>query len=215
MRTLLIVFGLALGGAVALASGPALVSSTAIPRPGEEVVFQVLGAPAGAQFRWDFNGDGRPDLTTNAPTAAWVVPAGYWEVAVEVVQGGRTVSKIVGAVTAHPQLGAFRTARWNGNVLEVTVVLQAKGYLVAPGIVEAVPPGWAAVVLDAGGGFAPRRGDGVEILWSTVLDPGTSVRAVYALYPPAPGAALRLSGVASAYSGGRRVEAKIAGVVTP
>lgn len=214
MRTLLTCLGLVLGAAGAFAAGPALVSTTAVPRPGEEVGFQVLGAPVGAQFRWDFNGDGRPDLTTNAPTATWVVPAGYWEVGVEVVLGGKTVSRILGAVVAHPQLGAFRTARWNGNVLEVTVVLQAKGFLVAPGIVEAVPPGWAAVVHDEGGGFAPRRGDAVEILWSTYLDPGKSVRAVYALYPPSAGAPVRFSGTASAYSGGRRVEARIAGVVT-
>lgn len=214
MRTVLLIFGLLACGWMALAQGPTLVSSTAIPNPGEEVAFQVLGAPVGAQFRWDFNGDGRPDLTTNAPTASWAAPAGYWEVAVEVVQGGRTVSRIVGAVTAHPQLGAFRTVRWNGNVLEVTVVLQAKQPLVAPGVVETVPPGWVASVLDDGGGYAPRRGDAVEILWSTHLDPGRSVRVVYALYPPASGTAVRFSGTASAYSGGRRVEARIAGVVT-
>lgn len=214
MRTVLLVFGLIACGWCALAQGPALVSSTAIPNPGEEVAFQVLGAPPGAQFRWDFNGDGRPDLTTNGPTANWTAPAGYWEVAVEVVQGGKTVSRILGAVTAHPQLGAFRTARWNGAVLEVTVVLQAKQPLVAPGVVETVPPGWVVSVLDEGGGYAPRRGDMLEVLWSTTLEPGMSVRVVYALYPPAPGAAVRFSGTASAYSGGRRLEARIAGVVT-
>lgn len=96
------------------------------------------------------------------------------------------MSRIVGAVTAHPQLGAFRTVRWNGNVLEVTVVLQAKQPLVAPGVVETVPPGWVASVLDDGGGYAPG-GDAVEILWSTHLDPGRSVRVVYALYPRRPG----------------------------
>ncbi|MCX7750545.1 MAG: hypothetical protein N2320_03185 [Candidatus Bipolaricaulota bacterium] len=214
MRSVLVALGLLACGCFTFAQGPALVSSTAIPNPGEEVAFQVVGAPAGAQFRWDFNGDGRPDLTTNVPTATWKAPAGYWEVAVEVVQGGKVVSKIVGAVTAHPQLGAFRTARWNGGVLEVTVVLQAKVPLVAPGIVETVPPGWVVSVLDEGGGYAPRRGDGLEVLWSTSLEPGKSVRVVYALYPPAAGAAIRFSGTASAYSGGRRVEARIAGVVT-
>jgi len=80
--------------------------------------------------------------------------------------------------------------------------------------VEQVPPGWAAAVLDDGGGYAPRRGDSVEVLWSTFLDPGTSVRLVYALYPPTPGAAVRLAGTASAYAHGRRVEVRIAGVVT-
>lgn len=97
------------------------------------------------------------------------------------------MSRIVGAVTAHPQLGAFRTVRWNGNVLEVTVVLQAKQPLVAPGVVETVPPGWVASVLDDGEAMPPGRGDAVEILWSTHLDPGRSVRVVYALYPRRPG----------------------------
>ncbi len=191
-----------------------LVASTAIPNPGSEITLQVVGAPAGAQFKWDFNGDGRPDTTTNQPWATWTVPAGYWEVAVEIIQGGKTVSRITAAVVADARIGAFRSVRWDGGVLEVTVTVRAKQFLVAPAVVETVPPGWAAAVIDDGGAIY-RRGDVLEVLWSTSLDPGMELRFVYALYPPAGGgASVRLSGAASGYQEGRRVEARVAGAVT-
>ncbi|QAA76804.1 MAG: hypothetical protein BIP78_1038 [Candidatus Bipolaricaulis sibiricus] len=203
-----------LAGVLGLAQTMALVPSTAIPNPGTEISFQVTGAPAGAQFRWDFNGDGRPDATTNQPWASWTVPAGYWEVTVEVVQNARVLSRLSAAVAANAQLGAFRVARWNAGALEVTVTLFAKQSLVAPALTETVPPGWAAVVVDDGGAVY-RRGDVLEVLWSTYLDPGMAVQIVYALYPPsAAGSSARLSGTASAYQAGRRIEARIAGVVS-
>lgn len=200
-------------GFLASGQGIALVSTTAIPDPGSEVTFQVVGAPAGAQFRWDFNGDGRPDTTTNQPRASWTAPAGYWEVTVEVIHGGKTTSRLTAALVADPRIGAFRVARWSGGVLEVTVTVRAKQALVAPAVVETIPPGWVATVLDDGGAIW-RRGDALEVLWSTSLDPGMELRFVYALHPPAGGTAVRLSGTASGYQGGRRVEARLAGVVT-
>lgn len=214
MRSILLAACLVAGGALAHASGLSLVFSSPFPNPGDEITLQVVGAPTGAQFRWDFTGDGRPELTTNQPWASWAFPAGYWEIGVEVVQGGKVMAQALGAIAANAALGAFRTARWTGSVLEVTVTLQAKQPLVAPGMVERVPPGWVATVLDEGGGYAPRRGDAVEVLWSTYLNPGTSVRFVYALYPPTAGDGVRLAGTASAYSQGQRVEIQIGGVVT-
>ena len=199
-------------GVLALGQGVALVVTDAIPSPGSEITFQVVGAPAGAQFRWDFNGDGRPDATTNQPWASWTVPAGYWEVSVEVIQGGRVVSRVMAAVVADARVGAFRSARWNGGALEVTVTVRAKQFLVAPAVVETVPPGWAATVIDDGGAIY-RRGDILEVLWSTYLDPGMELRFVYALYPPSGEAPVRLSGVASGYMEGRRVEARVAGMM--
>lgn len=199
-------------GGVAWGQGVALVATNAIPNPGTEITFQVLGAPAGAQFRWDFNGDGRPDATTNQPWASWTVPAGYWEVAVEVIQGGKVASRVTASVVADVRVGAYRSARWNGGVLEVTVTVRAKQFLVAPAVVETVPPGWAATVIDDGGAVY-RRGDVLEVLWSTSLDPGMELRFVYALYPPAGGMSVRLSGTASGYTQGRRVEARVAGAL--
>lgn len=210
IRTAVVAAGVMVVGFAALGQGIALVPSTPIPNPGAEVNFQVTGAPAGAQFKWDFNGDGRPDTTTNQPWTSWTVPAGYWEIAVEVVQGGRTLSRLAVAVLADARLGAVRVARWNGNVLEVTVTLYAKQFLVAPALSETVPPGWVAAVINDGGAVY-RRGDVLEVLWSTYLDPGMSVQVVYALYPPAVRSAVRLSGTASAYQAGRRVEVRVAG----
>lgn len=213
VRTALVIAGVVLSGFLAAGQGMALVPSTPIPNPGSEVSFQVTGAPPGAHFRWDFTGDGRPDATTNQPVASRIFPAGYWEIAVEVVHSGKTLSRLAVAVMVDARLGAFRVARWNGDVLEVTVTLFAKQFIVAPGLVENVPPGWVVRVLDEGGGIAPRRGDRLEVLWSTYLDPGMSVQVVYALYPPSARSAVRLSGTASAYQDGRRIETPVAGGV--
>jgi len=212
MRTIVAAAYAIVVGSLAWGQGVALVATNAIPNPGSEVTFQVLGSPAGAQFRWDFNGDGRADTTTNQPWASWTVPAGYWEITVDVIQGGKVLSRVTAAVVADARVGAFRSARWSGGVLEVTVTLRAKQSLVAPAVVETVPPGWVATVVDDGGAVY-RRGDVLEVLWATSLDPGMELRFVYTLHPPTGGAPVRLSGAASGYQEGRRVEARVAGVV--
>ncbi len=213
MRTFLAAACMLAMGAWAVGQGIALTLSTAIPNPGSEVTFQVTGAPARAQFKWDFNGDGRPDATTNQPWATWTVPIGYWEVTVEVTQEGKVLSWLRVAVAADSRLGAFRSVRWNGGALEVTVTLLAKQFLVAPAVSETIPPGWVAAVLNDGGAIY-QRGEALEVLWSTQLDPGKAVQIVYALYPPGSGAPVRLSGTASAYQMGRRIETRVAGTVT-
>lgn len=196
-----------------VASGVSLIPSTYMPNPGAEVTFHALGAPTGAQFSWDFDGDGRPELTTHQPQAKWAVPPGYWEVALEVIQGGKVLARARTAVVADARLGAVRSAHWVSGALEVTVVVRAKTTLIVPGLQETIPPGWVAVVVDDGGAIF-RIGDLLEALWPTILDPGWEVKLVYRLHPPSPGAAPKLSGKASGYVGGARVEVLIAGPLT-
>ncbi|MFH1609130.1 MAG: hypothetical protein ABID40_00675 [Candidatus Bipolaricaulota bacterium] len=200
-------------GVLCFASNMGLVPSTHLPNPGTEITLQVTGAPTGAQFSWDFNGDGRSDATTTQPWAKWTVPAGYWEVAVDVLQGGKSVARLSTAVVADAHLGAIRSVQWVGGVAEVTVVVRAKQFVVAPGLSETIPPGWVVEVVDDGGAFF-QRGNALDALWPTLLDPGMEVRLVYRLYPPTAGAAARLSGMVSGYKDGQRVEARVAGTVT-
>ncbi len=194
------------------AQGIALEASTFAPDPGGAVVFQVIGAPTGAQFRWDFNGDGRWDLTTEGPLAQWTVPAGAWETVVEAVQGGRVVGQARAVVVADARLAAVRFVRSLEDVLEVTITLKAKTRVVAPGIEEVIPAGWIAVVVDDGSSLY-KVGETLQAVWPTILDPGWEVKLVYQLHPTAGGAFPHLQGLASGYILGERFEVKIAGPV--
>lgn len=198
---------------LAFAANMELVPSTPIPKPGGEITLQVTGAPGGAQFSWDFDGDGRPDVSTTQPTARWTVPAGYWEVTVDVRQGGRSVGRVSAAVVAHADVGAVRSVQWIAGVAEVTVIVRAKQTVAAPGLAETIPPGWVLGTVEGPDLFTAHGGT-LYVLWSTILDPGAEVRLRYRLHPPAPGMAARLLGTVSGYQDGDRVEARVAGRVT-
>jgi hypothetical protein len=199
--------------ALGLAGDVMLVSETFIPTPGTEVEFQVLGAPAGASFNWDFKGDGVVDLTSGEPRARWVMSEGYQEVAVQVLKDGAPFASARVAIVADDRLGAFRTATVaEGGAVDVLLTLRAKVHLVAPGIEESVPPGWALEVIDDGGTLY-RLGDVLQAIWPLELWPGDEVSLRYRLYPPAPGSAARLSGIASAYGDQGRVVVPIAGTL--
>jgi hypothetical protein len=199
-------------GVLGFASTMGLVPSTHLPDPGREVTFQVTGAPTGVQFRWDFTSDGRWDATTVQPWANWVVPAGAWEVMVEVLQGGRTIAQLTTAVAADGRLGAIRSVQWVGGVAEVTVVVRAKQPVVAPGVEETIPVGWVVGTVE-GPDLSVSQGGVLYALWATILDPGMEVSLRYRLHPPAPGMAARLVGTVSGRHNGQRIEARVAGTV--
>jgi len=213
MRKLLMAVCAISFGVLCFAGNMGLVPSTHLPDPGAEITLQVTGAPTGTQFSWDFTGDGRSDATTTQPWAKWTVPAGYWGVAVDVLQSGKSVARLSIAVVADARLGAIRSVQWVGGVAEVTVAVRAKQFIVAPGLSETIPPGWVVEVVDDGGAFF-QRGNALEVLWPTLLDPGMEVRLVYRLYPPTAGATARLSGTVSGYKDGQRAEVRVAGTVT-
>ncbi len=212
MRNLLGVVGALAACWAGLAQGLVLEVSTYTPNPGAAMGFQVRGAPAGAQFRWDFDGDGKADLTTAHPTAQWTVPQGAWETVVEAVESGRVVGSARALIVADANLGASRTVRLVGGTVEVTISVRAKTTVIAPGIEESIPPGWVLVVLDDGGALY-KIGETLQAIWPTILDPGWEAKLVYRLHPPAAGATARLSGKASGYVAGARVEVRIAGAV--
>lgn len=194
------------------ALGATLQCSSFTPRPGETVTLTVGGAPAGASFRWDLDGDGRFELSTLEPHATVSVPAGLRVVRVEVVAAGRT-ELLAAAIVADPYLGAVRTLVPEGTTLLVQVAVQSKVPVIAPGFVEEIPKGFALEVVADGGAFW-RRAEKLEVIWPLVLDPGMTLVFSYRLYPPA-GSTFQLSGLVSGYVEGRRVEVPIAGFFQP
>lgn len=204
-------------GLLALAGGLSLIPSTPIPLPGAEITLQVVGAPAGAQFKWDFDGDGRPDATTNQPGARWIVPPGSWEVAVEVVQGGQSLGRLSTMVVADTRAGVVREARGTKSAVEVTVTVLARTRIMAPGLTVEVPPGWVVTSLDPS--TVNEQGQ-LEILPSSAMElyPGQELTVRYVMYPPSSVAPARLAGWFTGYvtEAGRveRLSIPVAGPVT-
>jgi len=199
-------------GVLGLSGGLTLIPSDFAPAPGAQISLQVSGAPAGAEFYWDFGGNGSVDQITQAPSIAYTVKAGYQEIVVQVHYQGQAVGSARIALSADPSLGAYRTVHSRGaGPIEVTVVLHARAHLVAPGIEETIPPGWSLEVVDDGGALY-KTGDVLQVVWPLELWPGDEVSLHYLLYPGEP-ASGRISGIASAYGPDGRIEVRIGGVV--
>lgn len=196
---------------VGLASS--LEVTTFAPDPGETVVLTVSEAPAGASFRWDLDGDGFFEKTTDEPRAQLLALQGFHTVRMEITSAGRTVAQKTLGLICDPRLGAYRTVSWEGNALLVTVFFLAKTEVIAPGFEEEIPGGAGLEVVADGGAFW-RRGERLEVVWPLILERGMSPSFSYRLYPLS-GQAVTFAGVASGYVEGKRVEVKIGGHLQP
>jgi hypothetical protein len=195
-----------------LAAGIALECSNLIPDPETTVILWVKGAPQGASFRWDLDGDGRFESTTSEPEIRFVVGSGSRKVTVEVTSAGKSLGQASLTIVADPRLGAIRTITKEDGSFLVTVMIQAKMPLIAPGIAEDLPQGAVVEVVAEGGAFW-RKAEKLEAVWPLILDPGSVLAFSYRVYSTAE--RLRLSGVVSGYVGGQRVEIPIAGQLQP
>jgi len=206
----LVGFSLVLG---VLGFGMSLESSTFTPDPGAPVSLFVCGAPAGATFRWDLDGDGIYDRTTTEPQVTFSASPGMRLVKVEVVSAGRTIGQLIVAIVADSKLGATRSVIREETSYLVTISVTSKTPLIAPGFVEDIPAGFAVEVVAEGGAFW-RKAEKLEVVWPVILDPGQTLTFSYRFYPLA-GVDFQFSGLVSGYVEGKRVEVPIAGIIKP
>ena len=195
-----------------LAAGITLECSNFIPDPETTVVLWVRGAPLGASFRWDLDGDGVFESTTLEPQINFVAKRGSQTVTVEVLSGGKSLARASLAIVADPRFGAIRTITKEDGSFLVTILVQAKLPLIAPGIAEEIPVGTAVEVVAEGGAFW-RKAEKLEAVWPLILDPGSVLAFSYRVYSTSE--TLRFSGVVSGYVGGQRAEIPIAGQLQP
>jgi hypothetical protein len=195
-----------------LAAGITLECSNLIPDPETTVILWVKGAPQGASFRWDLDGDGRFETTTSEPEIRFIVGSGSRTVTVEVTSAGKSLGQASLGIVADPRLGAIRTITKEDGSFLVTLTIQAKMPLIAPGIAEDIPQGAVVEVVAEGGAFW-RKAEKLEAVWPIILDPGSVLAFSYRVYSTAEKP--RLSGVVSGYVGGQRVEIPIAGQLQP
>ncbi|HID09322.1 TPA: hypothetical protein EYP13_03780 [Candidatus Micrarchaeota archaeon] len=214
MRKLVLeAFLLVLG--VASAWGMDLLVTDFVPSPGDTIAIWVAGAPDGAEFHWDLNGDGTPEKTTTESRIEWAVPEGAHRVVVSVVLGGKTISTFRAVIVCDHRFGAFQTVMREKDYFIVTVVFRAKAILRAPGLSLKTPTGWGTEMIDPGT-MVYRMRAGIEGFWSLELYPGDELTITYRLLPLAKGMAFTFSGTASAFVEGEGyVELPVAGLVTP
>lgn len=213
MRTGVMFLGLAILGAF---SGGAvtLQVSTFTPDPGETIQLWISGAPVGAEFLWDLNGDGVADRTTEVPRLQWAVPQGAHKVGVLVKNAGTVIASIEALIVADPYIACWQTTVPAGNTWEVEVTFRAKVTLSAPGLEIGVPDGWGVEVLDPGSLTYKIKG-GIHGLWALRLAPGDELAFRYRLYPVSPGISPVFYGKASGIVGGRYHTVPIAGIISP
>ena len=196
------------GGAVTLQV------STFTPDPGETIQLWISGAPMGAEFLWDLNGDGVADRTTEIPRLQWAVPLGAHTVRVVVRKEGKVIETFEALIVADPYMACWQTTVPVGNTWEVKVTFRAKANLSAPGLEIEVPEGWGVDVLDPGNLTYKIKG-GIHGFWAVELFPGDELSFRYRLYPVSPGLSFVFSGEASGVVGGRYYTVPIAGIVAP
>ncbi len=212
-RSVLGILGLVLG--VASAWGMDLLVTDFIPSPGDTIAIWVAGAPDGAEFHWDLDGDGTPEKVTSESRIEWAVPEGAHQVVVSVVLGGKTIATFRAMVVCDSRFGAFQTVMLERGQFIVTVVFRAKTVLRAPGLSLKTPVGWGTEMIDPGS-FVYRLKGGIEGLWSLELYPGDELTITYRLLPLAKGMAFTFSGTASAFVEGEGyVELPVAGLINP
>ena len=189
-----------------------LVPSEPFPAPGTEVGLQVIGAPAGASFYWDWGGDGTVDAVTQSPLASYFVRPGYQEIVVQVILGGQAWGSTRLALMVDERLVAYRSIEpLSSGALEVSVTLRVLENLFAPGIKEAIPAGWAVEVIDPQGA-AYKISDFLYAVWALELLPGNELVFTYILHPLPGAGGTRLSGWAKAWGTGQ-VEVQIGGEI--
>ncbi len=199
-------------GVTVLAAGITLECSNLIPDPETTVILWVRGAPQGASFRWDLDGDGRFETTTSEPEIRFIVGSGSRTVTVEVTSAGKSLGQASLGIVADPRFGAIRTVTKEDGSFLVTLMIQAKLPLIAPGIAEDIPRGAVVEVVAEGGAFW-RKAERLEAVWPVILDPGSVLAFSYRVYSTTE--KLRFSGVVSGYVGGQRAEIPIAGQLHP
>lgn len=187
--------------------------STFTPDPGETIQLWVSGAPAGAEFLWDLDGDGVAERTTDMPRINWTVPQGAHPVGVTVKHQGKALVTLTALIVADPYIACWQTISRSGDLWEAVVTYRAKFRIAAPGLEITVPEGWGVEVVEAGNLVYKIEG-GIHGFWSVELSPGDELTFRYRLHPIS-GGNLLLSGSATGMVQGHYYTVPIAGILSP
>ncbi len=187
---------------------------------GDVVDFSVcetcLGSGAGYRYIWDFDSDGVVDVDTEATVVACTFNLpGFYEVKLTIRDsGGREQTRTKGLVVGDTPAVAVRevVAQDDGSYL-VSVGLTIVSPVAAPGLVESIPSGWQAEIVDAAGAMTrlnPETRE-LEVGWLSQAAPGDQIVFSYRLYSNYASQVRTLSGEMSGYVGGTRFAHPVCG----
>lgn len=217
-RLLIIVTGVLLVFVGLIAFGQVTIDfdpTTYNPAAREKVTFSLCQgcAVGGTRYEWDFDGDGKVDVTTANPFVdhAYAAP-GYMKVTLKAVgPAGRVMARRKGLLVGKTSLIGIRyVERQSDGSIIVTITIIPSGNLVGVGVEELIPIGWQ--VGSSQGGDVPikRMGRKLQVLWLQ-LTSGNTVSFSYQLYPTQGNGVPAFSGTVSGYEDGKRVTSEICG----
>ncbi len=203
---------LAVGFAV-FGGEPGFTVSDYNPAVGATVQFSVSYPTSGAQYAWDFDGNGTYEMTTTQPTLehAFTTP-GVVQVSLRVTDvGGRVTAWRRGLLVGESSLYAVRAVSKaaDGTIL-VDVTLYARSEIRAPGLEERIPQGWQIEIVNAGNAVTKRVGNDLQVLSLNPIAAGDTWTFTYRLHPPYGAGSPTFSGTVSGY-GDKRVTATVCG----
>jgi PKD repeat protein len=171
-----------------------LVVSPAAPRARQEVLFDASASydPDGTikEYRWDFDGDGKVDLTTAEAKVRYAYLAGgQFTVGLTVVDNLGIATTItyplsVSPITVQVRREISTTYATPGSVFRVTVTIKTDQDLVGVGLDEDPPANWEVIPIQNAGAVFNRPF--VQWVFMDAIRAGTARTIIYDLkVPPA------------------------------
>jgi len=169
-----------------------LVVSPAAPRARQEVLFDASGSydPDGTikEYRWDFDGDGKIDLTSTEPKVRYTyVTGGNFTVGLTVVDNTGVSTTItyplyVSPITVQVTREISTTHALPGSVFRVTVKIKTDQDLIGVGLDEDPPANWEVIPIQNAGAVFNRPY--VQWVFMDTIRAGTERVIVYDLKVP-------------------------------
>ncbi len=169
-----------------------LVVSPAAPRARQEVLFDASASydPDGTikEYRWDFDGDGKVDLTSTEPKVRYTyVTGGNFTVGLTVVDNTGVSTTItyplyVSPITVQVTREISTTHALPGSVFRVTVTIKTDQDLIGVGLDEDPPANWEVIPIQNAGAVFNRPY--VQWVFMDTIKAGTQRVIVYDLKVP-------------------------------
>lgn len=169
-----------------------LVVSPAAPRARQEVLFDASASydPDGTikEYRWDFDGDGKVDLTSAEPKVRYTyVTGGNFTVGLTVVDNTGVSTTItyplyVSPITVQVTREISTTHALPGSVFRVTVTIKTDQDLIGVGLDEDPPANWEVIPIQNAGAVFNRPY--VQWVFMDTIKAGTQRVIVYDLKVP-------------------------------
>lgn len=167
-------------------------------------------------YRWDFDGDGVPEIESDETLVTYAFPSpGFYEVTLTVLDaGGRASSRTKGILVGEMPAFAIRDVLDQGDgTYRIQITIPVNETMSGLGFAENIPQGWQVEVIDAGGAITHVNAleRQLQVLWGRAVDAGEDLSFAYLLYSAYGTGRPALSGYLSGYVEAGRFKGDICG----